>query len=312
MQEFLTNDVVNCNLMSLTGYRTLVILRLLIESPKSNDEINNYFLNHKYIKETFSNDTLRIYINSLRAIGCKISRADRANKQKYVLKSHPFTYGISDAQIKSISKLYKNIYDKIDIKELINLEKFLIKIASLVDKKETAESLHSMLLLKNINKDILKGLLLHCKNNNQIVFLYNSPKSGAKEIEIVADKLSFKSQKLYLWGDNLTHKEYSYFAVSRILKICSIKLKKEQNKFPPTKIIYELYNHNDSYTPALDETIIEKAQDKLVIEVTAENEFNLMQRVLHMAGNCKVIAPEAFKIKLLDKLNAMKENYVNV
>ena len=53
-------------------------------------------------------------------------------------------------------------------------------------------------------------------------------------------------------------------------------------------------------------------KDKLLIEVIAKNEFNLMQRVLRMAEDCKVIAPDHFKKKLLDKLNAMKENYDNV
>ena len=68
MQEFLKNNTVNCNLMSLTGYRTLVLLEALMQSPKSIAEINDCFLNNQYIKETFSQDTLRIYINSLRNI----------------------------------------------------------------------------------------------------------------------------------------------------------------------------------------------------------------------------------------------------
>ncbi len=41
MQEFLTNNTVSYNLMSLTGYRTLVIFRALLESPKTIDEIND-------------------------------------------------------------------------------------------------------------------------------------------------------------------------------------------------------------------------------------------------------------------------------
>lgn len=312
MQEFLTNDVVNCNLMSLTGYRTLVILGLLMDSPKSNDEINDYFLNHKYIKDRFSNDSLRIYINSLRAIGCQISRADRANNQKYRLISHPFTYDIPKAQLNAISKLYKNIYDKMEVKDVIALESLFTKISNLVNDESTKDSLQNVLILKTIDKSILSDLLTHCKNKNQIVFLYNSPKSGEKEIEIIADKISFKSDKLYLWGNNLTHQEYSYFSVSRIIKICSIKLKKEQKSFPPSKIVYELYNHNGKYSPNSDETILEQTDDKLLIEVFADNEFNLMQRILLMAEDCKIVSPEAFKIKLLTKLNTMKESYENV
>lgn len=316
MQAFLTNNTVNCNLMSLTGYRTLVILGLLIESPKSNNEINEYFFNHQYIKEKFSNDTLRIYINSLRAIGCEITRADKTNNGRYELISHPFDYDIPKSQIKALTKLYKSIYDKIDVSEVISLDKFFKTLSSLVKNESTKAFLENISLLKHIDKNVLDNLLVHCKNKNQITFLYNSPKSGAKEIEIIADKLSFKSEKLsdklYLWGTNLTHKEYSYFLVERILKICSIKLLKNEEEFPLVKIVYELSNHINDYTLKSDEKIIKKTDDKLVIEVNSKNEFSVMQRILYMAEDCKVLQPQTFKTKLLDKLKIMEESYENI
>ena len=317
MQAFLTNNIVNCNLMSLTGFRTLVILGLLIESPKSNDEINEYFFNHQYIKERFSNDTLRIYIHSLRAIGCEITRADKTNNNRYKLVSHPFDYDIPKSQLKALTKLYKSFYDKVDVSQVIDLENLFKKLSTLVNNEHTKISLENISLLKNIDRNILYDLLIHCKKKNQITFLYNSPKSGAKEIEIIADKLSFKSSdklsdKLYLFGNNLTHKEYSYFAVDRILKICSIKLLKNEEDFPSIKVIYELKIYNNDYKLDTDEKIIQKSEDKLVIEVNSKNEFSLMQRILYMADDCKILQPETFKLKLLDKLKVMEKSYENI
>jgi len=311
MQEFLTNNTVSCNLMSLTGYRTLVILSALIESPMSNEEINECLLNDQYIQEKFSNDTLRLYINSLREVGCEIIGANKSNNKKYELISHPFTYEIPKSQLKAISKLYKSIYDKIDIKEVILIEKFFEKVLSLVKSQDAKETLKNISALKGINKNILNDLLLHCKNKNQIVFTYNSPRSGEKQIEIVADEISFKSGKLYLWGDNLTHKQYSYFAVDRILKICNIKLLKTKEGFPSIKVTYELYNNN-GYIPLASEKIIEESDNKLVVEVDCENEFSLMQRLLYLADDCKILQPQEFKDKLLAKLMTMKENYETI
>ena len=37
-----------------------------------------------------------------------------------------------------------------------------------------------------------------------------------KEIELIADKLEFKSEKLYLWGTSLTHNQYSYFLINTL------------------------------------------------------------------------------------------------
>lgn len=309
MQEFLTNNTVNCNLMSLTGYRTLVILGLLMEAPKSTEEINEYFYNHQYIKEKFSNDTLRIYINSLRTIGCEITRANKSNNKKYELLSHPFSYDIPKSQLKAIAKVYKNIYNNVEIEEIIDIENFFRNLMQHVKNENTKTFFNSISLLKNIDKDILDNILIHCKKKNQILFLYNSPKSGPKEIELVADKLSFKSGKLYLWGNNLTHKEYSYFSVEKILKICSIKLLKNKEDFLPAKIIYEIYNHNDNYTLEENEKLIEKTSEKLVIESNAKNEFSLMQKILYMTNDCKVIYPEDFKSKLLSKLKTMEKCY---
>lgn len=320
MQEFLTNNIVNCNLMSLTGYRTLVILSVLMESPKTNDELNDYLFNNQYIRERFSSDTLRIYINSLRSIGCEINSANKSNEKKYVLVSHPFDYNIPKSQIKALFKLYKNIYDKIEIKELMIIESFFKKLSFLVKDENTKDLLNNISMLKGIDNDILNDLLLHCKNKNQITILYNSPHSGKKEIEVIADKLSFKANKLsdrfpgrlYFFGNNLTHKQYSYFAMDRILKICSIKISKSEEDFPPIRVIYELYNHNDVYVPNPNEKIIEKTGTKLVIEAISKNEFNLMQRFLYMAGDCKIIEPKAFKAKLLEKLETMEESYENI
>lgn len=312
MQEFLTNNTVNCNLMSLTGYRTLVILNALIESPKTNNEINDCLLNDQYIKENFSSDTLRIYINSLRAIGCEITKANKSNSKKYELLSHPFDYEITKPQLKALYKLQKSIHDKIDINEFLAIENFFNKLANLVKDESTKEFLKNNSLLKRIDKKILDELILHCKNKNQIKFLYNSPGSGQKEIEIIAEKLSISSEKLYLWGNNLTHMQHSYFALDRILDILSIKLKKDNEQFLPTKIVYELYNHNDDYVANRDEKIIKKTEDKLVIEFTSKNEFNAMQRILHLANDCKIISPESFKTNLLNKLKAMKESYATI
>lgn len=307
MQEFLTNNTVSCNLMSLTGYRTLVILAALMQSPMTNDEINTCLLNDQYIQEKFSNDTLRLYINSLRVAGFEIIGANKTNNKKYKLVAHPFTYEIPKSQLKAITKLYKSIYDKIDIKEVIAIESFFEKLANLSKNVELKDSLKSISMLKCINKTILNDLLLHCKNKNQIVFLYNSPRSGEKQIEIIADKVAFKSGKLYLWGNNLTYKQYSYFAIERILEICSIKLLKDKENFPTMKVIYEVYNKD--FEPLASEKIIKKTNEKSVIETDANNEFSLMQRLLYLADGCKILQPQEFKEKLTTKLKLMEKSY---
>lgn len=312
MQAFLTNNTVNCNLMSLTGYRTLVILIALMDSPKSIDEINECLFNNQYIKEKFSRDTLRIYINSLRAVGCEITPANKSNNQKYKLLSHPFAYEIPQNQLKALAKVYKTIYDKINVEEVIVLEDFFKKLNGSIKNQNANAFLENLSILKHIDRNMLNDISSYCRSKKQITFLYNSPKSGPKEIEFICDKLSIKSGKLYLWGTNLSRKEYSYFLIERILKICSINILKAEKVFPSFNVIYELYNHNDNFIAGPDEKIVSRSSDKLVIEVNSKNEFDIMQRILYMANDCKVLQPEEFRLKLLNQLKKMNENYAEI
>lgn len=309
MQEFLTNNTVSCNLMSLTGYRTLVILQALLESPKTIDEINECLLNNQYIKEKFSFDTLRIYLNSLRKIGCEITRANKSNGKKYILNSHPFEYEISKSQLKSLEKLYKNIQEELDIKDVLAIESLIHELSKYVKNKNIIDFLEGLSLLRRVNQSILDDLLIHCKNKNQITIMYNSPKSGEKQIEIIADKLSFKSEKLYLWGNNLTHKEYSFFPVERIIRISGIKLIKSKEKFLPYRATYEIYDFGVDFKLEQGEKIIQKQKEKLTIEVEVQNEFSIVQKILYFGNNCKIIKPKSLKNKLISKLKSMEKIY---
>lgn len=308
MQEFLTNNTVSCNLMSLTGYRTVLILRLLVESPKSNDEINDYFLKNQYIKEKFSNDTIRLYINSLKIVGCDISRADKSNDYKYVLHSHPFVYDIPKNQIDAIKKLYDCLYDKVDIQDLMFVFDFFDKLSCYIDSDMTKDVLKSISFFKYIDKAILAELLKYCENKNQIGFLYNSPRSGVKNIEMVADKLAFKSGKLYLWGDNIKTGEYSYFRAEKIIKITNIKIFKEPYSTSTITAKYQLNGYN-LFTPQSDEKILEINSNGVLVEVLSKNKFELIQRILSFSHYCKVIEPESIKNEVLYKLKQMKETY---
>ena len=96
MQQFLKTGTVNTNIMSLTGYRTLIIYFSLLESPKTIDEINDILFNDKYIREKFSADTIRNYINSLRSAGCEITKATKSNNNKFTLVKNPCEFKISE------------------------------------------------------------------------------------------------------------------------------------------------------------------------------------------------------------------------
>ena len=77
------------NQISLTGMRALILVGLLIKAPRSLEEIKETFINYNIMEKSHSNDIIRIDLNTLRAMGCEISRASIKTNYKYVLTKHP-------------------------------------------------------------------------------------------------------------------------------------------------------------------------------------------------------------------------------
>ena len=99
-----TAEKTDLNQISLTGIRSLVLLGLLIEEPRSLEEIRESFINYKIMEEEHSNDILRIDLNTIKSMGCEISRPSPKTDFKYVLTKHPFSLKISKDEIFVLKK----------------------------------------------------------------------------------------------------------------------------------------------------------------------------------------------------------------
>ena len=58
MKEFLKTNTVTYNLMSFTGFKSILIFSLLLDGPKSYSELQEILKNHEYLHEKISFDTL--------------------------------------------------------------------------------------------------------------------------------------------------------------------------------------------------------------------------------------------------------------
>lgn len=311
MKEFMKTKTVTYNLMSFTGFKSLYVFSLLLEAPKSYAEICEAFKNHEFIKEAISIDTLRVYLTSLKRAGCEIVRTKRAEGSKYKLVSHPFQLEINEEQINALAKVYKNISKNVSLEEMIILDKFLRKLVSLIANPLLEETYKKVTVFKGINMVLLEDLMRHCKAKEQITFLYNSPKNGKKEIQIVTDKVGFSNGKLYLYGVGFEYKQYGYFNVSRIEKIVSISLyKTDISDVEVFTVGYELYGNLPELKLGDDEKIVETKNDNtVVVEYKSSNMFMIKQKILSYGCACRVLYPESIKNEILETLKAMRAGY---
>lgn len=309
MKEFIKNQTVTYNLMSFTAYKALLFFSMLTEGPKSADEIINFFLNHPYLHEKISSDTIRVYINSLKRIGCEIIRVRGEDKiSRYVIADHPFNLKLDEEQIKSITKIYRLLVKNIDVKELYSLELFFEKIGAYIKNDDFVAEIKKISMLKDTDKSLLKTLIECCENKEQIVISYNSPASGVKNIEILADKLEINNGKIYLCGVGFEYKQYAKFVLNRIKELVMIKAEKTIPEIPNTiKVQYEL----KGIKPELDEydKVLSKNKDVYLIERETSNAFLTRQKLLEYGSNCTVIAPKEFRDEFVQLLKDMKAEY---
>ena len=119
MKEFKKSNEISYNLMAFTGFKSLLLVDILLKSPKSYQEIKEIFNNHPYLKESISIDALRVYINTLKHLGFVIEKSKKSEGSKYRIVEYPFEFKFSDNQIKSVIHALKTLAKCTDIEELL-------------------------------------------------------------------------------------------------------------------------------------------------------------------------------------------------
>ena len=306
------------NNISKTGYRALFILRNLIKSPKSRDELIELLIKNNFLISDISKDTITITINTLKKAGCVISRPSKKNNNKYVLVSHPFDIKLSEKNVKSLCELRDNIVTLNDFHLLIYLNNFYSKIAYLAPTTE----LQNMLLynhpLNGIDYKILNELIICSKIHKHINICYVSPKNGQENLDFIPKYFTFENNKLYIWGFCKKHNDISYLRVDRIKKLNLVVFATKKNideQFIQVeeKIQYKLKGYSASmYTKNTDEEIIQNqpnAEYPLLIECKTDNKFNFFQRILSYGTDCLITEPIHIKQEFLAILKSIKEGY---
>lgn len=308
------------NNISKTGYRALFLLKKLLESPKTRQEILECFEQDVVINSDLSKDTVTNTINALKKAGCDISRPSSRTKNKYVLKSHPFSVRLSQTNVDTLLALRESIATLGDWKLLINLNNFYSKISKLAPDIESQKKLLFDHPLKNINYDILNKILINARLKKHIIVCYDSPENGQEELYFTPDFITLENKKLYVWGFNKKYNIFSYLRVDRIKRINFMNFlgsnpEVEDFEKPALVAKYKLKGYSAlMYQLEEDERIIEETPDceyKYTIEAIVNNDFNFLQRILSYGSDCLLLSPDKLKLQFLENVKKMKEQYTD-
>ena len=113
--------------ISTTGYRTLLVLKSLIQKSSTIDELVKIVQKNRYVNKSASKDTIRLDINTLKNAGCIIARPSKANNYKYELINHPFTLSVSNEELKLFNDIRERFAQNISVNEVFILNELYKK-----------------------------------------------------------------------------------------------------------------------------------------------------------------------------------------
>ena len=296
--------------ISLTGIRSLALFGLLVKAPVSLDEIRKAFIEYNIMDSSNSDDILRIDINTLRKMGCVISRADHRTNNKYVLIEHPFKLDISNEEVSVVKRAFNKIKENADLSLLLLYDNLFKKIAPYISSNEVKECLLGISPLKKYSLEILDELKKACDRKNVIKLIYKTPTVNEEsEKEIIADYIKLQNDKLYLYGLDKGSNQPVYLNIKRILKILSTGNCEEKQTTEPTTVRFMLKEFG--VMGLTDSEEIESGDEStgFIIRGQYHNRFFATQRILSFGSKCTILEPEDFKQDIIEILKKMREVY---
>ena len=295
--------------ISLTGVRAIALIGLLAIEPKSMEEIREKFLEYNIMEESQPDDVIRVDLNTIRSMGCEISRPTQKNNFKYVLNRHPFTLNLKKENIEVVRKLFNKIKHRTDIPLLIEYDKLIKKISNFIYDDEIREEFIGASPLIRYDIDMISDLDIDCKHQNTVELMYQKPTEKKPCLKkLMAKKLVFRNDKLYLLCYSFDRNDSIVLNCKGIRSIVSRNI--TQKKTDADLVEIKFYLKDFEYENLTEEESVIKKDDKgVLIGGKYFNKFLAMQRVLSLGSKCVVEEPSDFRDFIVSKLKEMRSLY---
>ena len=303
------DEKTNLNKISLTGVRSIALIGLLCIAPRSIKEIRKAFIEMKIMADSHSDDILRIDLNTIKAMGCEISRSSAKTQFKYILTKHPFMLNLTKEDVKYMKRGINKIKNSLDVDILILYHNLIKKLSEYITNETVKEYFLGISPLKHYNINKVTALRNDCHDNKTLSLIYKKTQTEPEtEKKIIAQKLKFQNDKLYLCGYNIEKKALVVLNVKRIKKILSNNIEQNCETPKPMKIKFFIKNYMTNAF-SNEETVLEEKDNGYIVEGEYFNEFFGIQRILSFGADCTVLEPCELKDKIISKLRGMKKIY---
>ena len=296
--------------VSITGYRALIILKALMENPCTVDELVDILKHNIVTEKSYSKDTVRISINTLKSAGCKFKRPSKKNNYTYELEFHPFGLKLTNEELNILNSLRDIVSESLNWQAVIKLNQLYEKLIKLTNNSEQIEMIYNLQPMGKINEKILYELSNPKLAGKKIQITYNSSANEKENLEVVPYKIIYENKKVYLWCYIFKYKSNTLLNIEKILKINSISI---ANGFEINNTYEVFYEVKNAYLNGFEikdyEEILDIKDDSFFVKANVSNEFWFIQRILQLGSDFKIISPSFFKQKLINKIKMIQQRY---
>ncbi len=312
--------------LNTTAYRVLRMLQWLCQSPMSIEDFNRRFMEDALIQKILSEDSLWLYMNTLKMLGCEISRPAPSNGYCYELLYQPFGAPLEEEDIEVLAEVKQLAEQQMPYTRILHLDQFFKKILQL----STLEQRDTIVfdLFKDTRSIDYEGSLSlidsleEVINQQQLLFLtYQSSVKGKECFYFLPELINYQRGVLLLKGSRLGYEQSVLLRVDRIHEfdvaegpeLIHQQLIKIQEGLSLAKVRF--YDVTTLTCPSLafgeSSCYVANEGERPYMELTIQTRdwFLLKQKLFETGLHFEVMEPEAFRADVLETLMAMERHY---
>jgi predicted DNA-binding transcriptional regulator YafY len=315
--------------MNSTAYRIFKLLQWLIDAPLSVEALNRKFCDDPQIGKPLSSDSIWLYINTLKALGCRIRRPSPRNGFQYEMLSHPFGLMLNEGQLETLAQAKAFAQQKLDHQEMRILDglfKKMVEYSDCPDPGRAVEHLFSQSRSFDYqNRESYIFALETAIAEEQILSLrYLSPMKGKEKLVFLPMAIFYEQGVVYIRGERPENDSSSSLRLDRILGIevikdtellVALKARRQHTTAVTLHILAKAGERFDGLKLGENQGIYEERicyeERGGYYEVTlqARDFFYLKQRLLACGLPFRIVTPLPFKEDVTQTLQSMLAFY---
>ena len=291
--------MINDKNLANSAIRVFCVLQKLLARDCSKSEL----------LENFSEDSLLVYLSTLKKLGAQIAYPSLKNKN-YSLETGLPWFSFSSSDIKFFSGIKKYFSFNSDYLSIVEFNEFLLQIIKVLPKDDLCEIM-AVINQKPFGEELHKKLKYFdkcIKNKTMLLINYSSPLSRKNYFRILPQEIKISNSKVYLWGYDETINERRCLRIERIIKTRELISSKIDNEKQCS--VECMFDRREEFLLTDDNIeILEEEKNKIKVKIFARNKFSLIQKILSYGNSCTILEPDTLKSEIKNKLKLILENY---